>query len=105
MLLTSTLGPIELWAFSTTAEDVSVRNKLYQKVGPKIARKVLAQKYPGGSAKGDVEDRKDKLRNTGVTIDGDGSNILEAIVEELVELKNEMEARGVFREKQGGKQG
>jgi intracellular multiplication protein IcmB len=105
MLLTSTLGPIELWAFSTTAEDVSIRNRLYQKVGPKIARKVLAQKYAGGSAKTDVEERKERLRSNGVTIDGDGSNILEAIVAELVELKNQMEARGVFRDSQGGKRG
>jgi len=33
-LLTSTLGPIELWSFSTTAEDARIRNKLYVKLGP-----------------------------------------------------------------------
>lgn len=97
MLLTSTLGPIELWAFSTTSEDVAIRNKLYQKIGPKIARKVLSQRYPGGSAKGDVEKRKEKLRSSGAAIDSDGSNILEMIVSELIDVKNQMESRGLLR--------
>jgi len=33
-LLTSTIGPIELWAFSTTSEDMQIRNKLYKSLGP-----------------------------------------------------------------------
>lgn len=94
MLLTSTLGPIELWAFSTTAEDVSIRSKLYQLIGPKIARRVLAAKYPGGSAKGDVESRKEKLRGTGAVVDSDATNVIETIVQELMATKRDMEARG-----------
>ena len=94
LLLTSTLGPIELWAFSTTVEDVSIRNRLYNRVGPKIARKLLASKYPNGSAKPDVESRKEKLRDTGYVVDNDGSNILETIVEELVALRPQLELRG-----------
>src|SRR4029077_14719306 len=47
-LLTNTLGPIELWAFSTTAEDARVRNKLYEKLGPGEARRVLANLFPSG---------------------------------------------------------
>lgn len=94
LLLTSTLGPIELWAFSTTAEDVAIRNKLYQRVGPKIARKLLAAKYQGGSAKGDVESRKESMRSTGAVVDGDGTNIIEQIVEELIAYKRVMESRG-----------
>lgn len=49
-LLTLTLGPIELWAFSTTAEDVIIRNHLYQKIGPVEARRFLALLFPSGSA-------------------------------------------------------
>ena len=49
-LLTLTLGPIELWAFSTTAEDANLRNQLYKKIGPNNARKVLARIFPGGTA-------------------------------------------------------
>jgi intracellular multiplication protein IcmB len=49
-LLTSTLGPIELWAFTTTAEDVNIRNQLYRRLGPAEARRVLATIFPAGSA-------------------------------------------------------
>ena len=56
-LLTNTLGPIELWAFSTTAEDARLRNKLYQKLGPKEARRVLANLFPSGSVKKIIEAR------------------------------------------------
>ena len=98
MLLTSTLGPIELWAFSTTAEDVAIRNKLYVKVGPKVARKVLAQRFPGGSAMQEVEERKAKLRNSGMNIDTDGANIIDGVVTELLEVRDHMEARGLLRE-------
>lgn len=97
MLLTSTLGPIELWALNTTAEDVAIRNRLYQKIGPKVARKVLAAKYPGGSAADDVQERKVKLRSSGVPVDADASNIIEVIVQELLEVKRQMEARGALR--------
>ena len=94
MLLTSTLGPIELWAFSTTAEDVAVRNKLYGLVGPKLARKLLAVKYPNGSAKSDIDARKEKLRSSGASVDSDGSNIIGTILEELLVVKANLEAKG-----------
>src|SRR3990167_1306755 len=48
-LLTMTLGPIELWALSTTAEDVVVRNQLYKKIGPRETRRLLATLFPEGS--------------------------------------------------------
>jgi intracellular multiplication protein IcmB len=56
-LLTSTLGPIELWSFSTTAEDSRIRNKLYLKLGPAEARRVLSNLFPSGSVKSLVEAR------------------------------------------------
>jgi intracellular multiplication protein IcmB len=49
-VLTLTLGPIELWAFSTTAEDVIVRNRLYRAIGPVEARRFLGALFPSGSA-------------------------------------------------------
>jgi len=44
-LLTSTIGPIELWAFSTTAEDAKLRNIMYRRLGPVRARKLLARLF------------------------------------------------------------
>ncbi len=56
-LLTLTLGPVELWSFSTTLEDTQVRNKLYQKLGPVEARRVLAVLFPAGSVVKIIEER------------------------------------------------
>ena len=49
-LLTLTLGPVELWALTTTAEDVNIRNQLYRKIGSSDSRRVLATLFPSGSA-------------------------------------------------------
>lgn len=57
--LISSISPIEAWAFSTTAEDVTLRGKLYEQVGQVNARKLLAAEFPGGSAKHEIE----RLRN------------------------------------------
>src|SRR6185312_12705224 len=61
-LLTSTLGPVELWGFSTPAEDARTRNKLYAKIGPREARRVLANLFPSGSDKSLVEKRLAQLK-------------------------------------------
>lgn len=87
MLLSNTLGPIELWAFSTTAEDVYIRNKVYERVGPKLARRALAQMFPGGSAKGEVEDRRERLKERmGSADEGASANILLEIANEVTAL-------------------
>lgn len=54
-LLTNTVGPIELWAFSTTQEDVALRNRLYKRIGPYATRKLLAEHFPLGSALETIE--------------------------------------------------
>ncbi len=56
-LLTVTIGPVELWAFSTTAEDAKLRNILYQKLTPVIARQVLARLFSSGSCAKLLEER------------------------------------------------
>ncbi len=50
-LLTHKLGPEEVWAWSTTAEDVALRDELTRLLGPAEARSALAAAYPGGSAR------------------------------------------------------
>lgn len=54
-ILTNTTGALELWAFSTTQQDVSLRTALYERIGPMAARKVLARKFPLGTAKTMIE--------------------------------------------------
>lgn len=85
-LLTNTLGPIELWAFSTTAEDARLRNKLYLKLGPKEARRVLANLFPSGSVKKLVEDRLSMLKEShGLIEEGSGLSIADQLLEEMLE--------------------
>ena len=81
-LLSAHIGPREMWALSTTAEDVAVRSRLYEKIGPSEARKLLATYYPYGIKKV-VEQRKENLRNSGVYIDDD-SNIYDQLINELM---------------------
>lgn len=47
---------------------------------------LLGAKYPGGSAKSDLEIRKNKLKETGVMIfDDTPENLLDEIIEEVLE--------------------
>lgn len=85
-LLTSTLGPIELWAFSTTAEDARVRNKLYVKIGPKEARRVLANIFPNGSVKSLVETRLAIIKEQhGMIEEANNLSIVDQLVDEILE--------------------
>jgi intracellular multiplication protein IcmB len=85
-LLTSTLGPVELWAFSTTAEDARTRNKLYQKLGPAEARRVLANIFPSGSVKSLIELRLAKLKEQhGVIEETNELGIVDQLVEEILD--------------------
>lgn len=67
--LVNTLGPIELWAFSTSSEDVAIRNRLYNRLGAAQARKLLAAYYPGGSARSDIRRRVALLAEKGENMD------------------------------------
>ena len=80
-LLTSTLGPIELWAFNTTSEDSNVRNQLYRKIGPSEARRVLANVFPSGTVTKYLENRLVTIKEKGGLIDTD---VKLGVIEELV---------------------
>ncbi len=89
-LLTNTIGPIELWAFSTTAEDAAVRNKLYHRLGPKQARQLLARLYPNGTIRPVIEQRMAALQEEQGFIGGEAANLslVDQLVEELLEQSN-----------------
>ncbi len=85
-LLTSTLGPVELWAFSTTMEDANTRNQLYKRLGPKEARRVLATIFPTGSVAKLVEARLNALREKhGLIEEGTELGVVEELVEQIIE--------------------
>lgn len=85
--LVLTLGPVELWAFSTTAEDVALRTRLYDKLGPSLARRVLAARYPGGSVQNEIETRIARMEERGERYDQDeaASNMIDVLAEELIQ--------------------
>lgn len=86
-LITSTIGPIELWAFNTTSVDTKIRNALYKRIGANEARKVLATIYPSGSAAKVVEDRLNQAKTTESLITEEKANsIIDEIVEETVAI-------------------
>lgn len=86
-LLYNTLGPTKIWAFSTTAEDQALRNRLYELLGAVRARKVLSKRFPGGSAKSEIEARANKAENRHTRSDADiQQGIIGQLVKELVEM-------------------
>jgi intracellular multiplication protein IcmB len=82
--LLNTLGPIELWALSTSAEDVAIRNRLYSKLGAGRARQMLAANFPGGSARGEIKRRVMMLAEKGEVRSAAVSQVVQDIVSELV---------------------
>ena len=82
LVLSLTIGPQSLWAFSTTTEDVAIRNNLYQRLGPSETLRRLAARFPGGSAKAEVERRR---RNVEDQSDADGE-----VVNVILEIANEI---------------
>lgn len=83
-LLVNTLGPMELWSFSTTAEDAALRNRLYLEIGPRETRKRLAARFPGGSAKNEIERRIARMSELGQLSDDDAQDgVIEQLVKEI----------------------
>ncbi len=79
-VLRLTLGPREIWAYSTTAVDVALRGAIAEQVGLPRALNVLAERFPDGSAQSYLEQR-------GLESDDDeeaGSELIKAVARELV---------------------
>jgi intracellular multiplication protein IcmB len=82
--LINTLGPTELWALSTSAEDVVIRNQLYTRLGANRARQMLALNFPGGSARNDIKRRVAIASEKGEVEGAAQSKIIAEIVDEIV---------------------
>ncbi|MCB1556232.1 MAG: hypothetical protein KDJ15_02860, partial [Alphaproteobacteria bacterium] len=91
--LINTLGPIELWALSTSMEDVSIRNRLYNTVGAAWGRKILAAAFPGGSARTEIK-RRVLMRGEqeGESKAALTSEVIEEIATELIRKVEERQA-------------
>lgn len=89
-LLTLTLGPAELWAFSTTSEDVLLRNALYEAMGPVEARRVLANLFPQGSVTKVLQNKLNaETQGTGMISDDDRKSVVSKLIEEVIAAHSE----------------
>ena len=88
----NTLGPVELWALSTSAEDVSIRTQLYQVLGANRARQMLSKNFPGGSARNEIRRRVLANSEGGDSRASMISAIIDEIVQEMVEESKKSQA-------------
>ena len=96
--LYNTLGPIEMWALSTSAEDVAIRNRLYAKLGASRARRMLAITYPGGSARNEIRRRVLAKSESGES----RSAMISAIIQEMVDEMADA-SKAALKEEVGGR--
>jgi len=82
LVLSLTAGGQALWAFSTTTEDVAIRNNLYKRMGSSEALVRLSVSFPGGSAKSEVERRR-RLVADESGVDDHVTNVIHEIVNEV----------------------
>ena len=83
-MLVNSLGPIELWAFSTTPVDVALRARLYERIGPGEARRRLAKVFQTGTAKHEITRRKDERLRRGEEDGRAQASVIEELADELV---------------------
>jgi intracellular multiplication protein IcmB len=74
-----TLGPSEMWAYSTTHQDVNLRKKMSSKIGLSNTLAILSKEFPGGTAKDYII-----TRTGGKTTADDGAGIYAKIIDELI---------------------
>lgn len=84
-MLVNSLGPVELWALSTTPNDVALRNRLYECVGPVEARKRLARVFPKGSARDEIDRRKDDRLRRGQSDSNAEAGVIQMLTDELTD--------------------
>jgi intracellular multiplication protein IcmB len=85
-MLVNSLGPVELWAFSTTPGDTALRNRLYAKVGSSEALRRLAKIFPRGSAMREIERRKAERMSSGGELDVHAeASVVDQIAGELLD--------------------
>lgn len=80
------MGPVELWAFSTTAEDATVRNLLYRHLGPSEARRLLAALFPNGTVTKELEARLASMKQkVGLIEDDEREGMINQLVNDILD--------------------
>lgn len=82
----NTMGPIELWAYSTSSEDVALRRRLYEQMGAQRGRQALAAMFPGGSARQEIMRRVALRTDSGEVSSAATSAVIDEIAADLVRM-------------------
>ncbi|QTP13333.1 type IV secretion protein DotO [Serratia symbiotica] len=77
-LFTQTMGPRRLWRLNSTAKDRKLRTLLFEKMQRKDAIKLLADKFPGGSAVEAINRMMSSSNTSDIDFDGDDELIAQA---------------------------
>lgn len=80
-ILKNALGPLELWSLNSSPADSALRRKLYEDVGGKTARAILAEAFQQGTAEKLIALRQ---KQAGETDDG---NVTRMLANELIERR------------------
>jgi intracellular multiplication protein IcmB len=84
--LMNTMGPIELWAYSTSAEDVALRRRLYEQLGAARGRQVLASTFPGGTARPEIQRRVAIRTESGEVSSSATSAVIDEIADDIARM-------------------
>jgi intracellular multiplication protein IcmB len=84
-LLINSLGPVELWALSTTPGDTNLRNRLYARVGFSEGLRRLSKVFPAGSAIDEIERRTKARLRKGDLQEKAESGVVEELANELID--------------------
>lgn len=96
--LVNQLGPVELWALSTTPDDTALRARVYAKLGFGEALRRLSKVFPAGSAQKQIDRRKDQRLRRGEH----ESRASEGVVDELARELIDGVGLGIVLRPQGG---
>ncbi len=88
-VLRLTLGPTEIWAYSTTPADVSLRKRLSSRIGLSNSLRILSKAYPKGSAKADIQKI---LADNGADLESldENTNMFDVLVDRLVKEHSDL---------------
>lgn len=87
-MVTLTLGSKEIWSYSTTTEDTLLREALTRKIGYVAAIETLANYFPTGSAKKEIERRGVAQGDRGLRLGEVDQSLIDTITDELVDAHN-----------------
>ncbi len=83
--LVNSLGPIELWALSTTPGDTGLRNRLYDRIGFSEGLRRLARVFPNGSAVEEIDRRLKARLRKGEAAERVEEGVIEELTRELLD--------------------